>query len=278
MRRSRRVGQVRNIVRAGTVATALPAMMFGCAVEGHDFGATHQAIESENGLSMNGLSMNALSMNALSMNALSMNALSMNALSMNALSMNGLTDTEDGVELVKYIVRCALEDGDSITIDVGGVQEVIPGLLGVATEWKTGAIDGPHKEIMSACLLAHVNAFGVSVPVSIRSKHDIDTSASEKKTFDIYEASFFGDVFSETPTVYACTGNSNAMVSSSYRAVRVCSDDVGGTGVSECGVEVLGACSDVCEKAWGGYGWERCWGLDGHRYAETVGTWLIGDL
>ena len=66
----------------------------------------------DNALTANALTANALTANALSANALSANALSANALTANALTANALRDPL-AREFLKYVVSCALDDGDS---------------------------------------------------------------------------------------------------------------------------------------------------------------------
>src|SRR4051812_22337157 len=103
---------------------------------------TASSLETMNGLSMNGLSMNGLSMNGLSMNGLSMNGLSMNGLSMNGLATvdglsntAGLMTTAGGRDIVKYMVRCALPAGQSLTKqDQNGVSYTFDGAIGIAPE------------------------------------------------------------------------------------------------------------------------------------------------
>src|SRR4029079_13148776 len=137
------------------------------------------SLESENGLSMNGLSMNGVSMNGLSMTVLSMNGLSMNGLSMNGLaSVDGLSNTAGlmttpgGRDIVKYMVRCALPAGQSLTKqDQNGVSYTCPGVIGTAPEAVNGTCDLDCQERLSACMLAHVNNSGAQIAIWLVRPH-----------------------------------------------------------------------------------------------------------
>src|SRR5262247_3302287 len=117
----------------GLVATAMAAMI-GCGEAGDDAETITSAITVDNALSANALSANALSANALSANALSANALSANALSANALTSTALRDPL-AREFLKYVVSCALDDGDGFSMRIDGMNYDFPGQLGLAPQW-----------------------------------------------------------------------------------------------------------------------------------------------
>ncbi|HWN69183.1 MAG TPA: hypothetical protein VNM90_16200, partial [Haliangium sp.] len=168
--------------------TSLSGLMFvmlvaGCVVEGpsaFDAGERTQTVSHHNRLSVNRLSMNRLSLNRLSLNRLSLNRLSLNRLSLNGLASGGLETTEEGRDLLSYVARCALVAEDILVAEHDGVTYEFPGLLGVAPEWEHDALTPELQHWVSGCLLAHVNAFDTSVPISLR--------APEKLEFDISES------------------------------------------------------------------------------------------
>jgi len=249
------------------------AILPGCS----DPLATHmdsQSISSQNALSYNRLSMNRLSMNRLSMNRLSMNRLSMNRLSMNSLESDGLEETEEGREALTYVAKCALNEGDVLVANVDGVEYQFPGLLGVAPEWEDGALSPEGEQLVSACLLAHVNAFGVSVPVSIRSWPAIAAMAQERRDFPIYEATFFGDVFADELKAFSCAGDSQDLAAkyATSRELRVCADQD-----SDCAIVAVGRCLDVCGSRHPHYGWRECV-AGGVVYGATTSVFLTADL
>jgi hypothetical protein len=171
------------------------------------------SITSENGLSMNGLSMNGLSMNGLSMNGLSMNGLSMNGLSMNGLatasglsSTSGLMTTDGGREVVKYMVKCALPAGQSLTKqDALGNSYTFTGAIGIAPEALNGPCDLDCQERMSACILAHVNNSGMHVGIWIVGP-DAAVGWGSNPDYPFQEGAFFGNLISVPWQGYFCGG------------------------------------------------------------------------
>jgi hypothetical protein len=223
-------------------------------LEDESVAEAEEALVIENALSPNALSPNALSPNALSPNALSPNALSPNA-------MMAITDANpDGVTaraLLKYTVSCALDATKSFNFswaDAGGVvhNELYTGLLGLAPEWATGPLtDDTHKRMVSACLAARVNYYGVSVIISIRSAVSplTPTSGSSELTqYSYIEGAFWGNLFTASPYLNTCYFYAN--VNHSWQAQRDCAmGHLDGQQVLMCGMMTLrGTCKDVCQK------------------------------
>src|SRR5690606_2387379 len=130
----------------------------------------------------------------------------------------------EGRELLHYVAQCALEPADILFTERDGVRYEFPGLLGVADDWEHGPLRAAQRELLSACLLAHVNAFGVSVPISVRSPGVILAREKEKALHPVYEGTFFGDVIGEQLDAFACTGSAREIASaqSPARPLRVC--------------------------------------------------------
>ncbi len=88
-----------------------------------------------------------------------------------------------------------------------------------APAWIDRACDAACREIVSACLLAHLNPDGERVPIELGAEGSI-------------EAQYFGDVFAGD--WFACVGDRAAAPS------RRCAQ-------GECGVISIGACDGACE-------------------------------
>jgi hypothetical protein len=188
-----------------TVGLSLGAIigLIGCSDQStEESGGTLAAVESENGLSMNGLSMNGLSMNGLSMNGLSMNGLSMNGLSMNGLAAsnglsaaNGLMTTDGGRQIVKYMVKCALPQGQSFSHqDQYGNWYTYQGAIGVApAALGTGTCDLDCQESLSACLMAHVNNSGLHVAIWLDGP-DSAIGWGANSSYPYMEGTYFGNL------------------------------------------------------------------------------------
>ena len=66
------------------------------------------------------------------------------------------------------LVRCALPAAVTLYAEHDGTRVTFPGGLGLAPRWVDEALTPSEERWVSACLLAHVNAFGTSVLVSMR--------------------------------------------------------------------------------------------------------------
>jgi hypothetical protein len=251
------------------LATTAAVFAVGCGDQVEDEEVVTSAITAENALTMNALTMNALTMNALTMNALTMNALTMNALTMNALTMNALRDPL-ARELLKYVVSCALEDGDHVSVRVDGKRYNFEGSLGLAPEWgaERGWCDGECQRWVSACVLARVDADGEKRLISIRGDHPaLRPTDSELRHFTDREATYFGNLFVRSKPRYLCLSPGKK------DDERVCGDSL-----DDCPMTVVGSCDDACADV-GRYGaFDDCSDQGragrGHVYRETVTVFL----
>jgi hypothetical protein len=267
--------------------TSLSGFLFamlvaGCVVEGPrtvDVSQQVQAASNQNRLSVNRLSLNRLSLNRLSLNRLSLNRLSLNRLSLNGAASGGLETTEQGRDLLSYVAKCALRAGDILVAEHEDVVYEFPGLLGVAPEWEAAPLTAELQGWVSGCLLAHVNAFDTSVPVSLRAPGKLDFDVAESVQFPIHEATFFGNVFNIELVMYACTGDmpEAAFALSDDRALRACSDPANEDGTSACQFVTLGRCRDVCSEKNVGMGWNGCT-AGGEIHAQAVSVYLLSTV
>lgn len=156
---------------------------------------SHQAqgLDVTNGLSLNGLSLNGLSLNGLSLNGLSTSA------------FHAWFQLEPALHdaVMKYVVACAAPLGvlRTYTSPSTGQTYVWTGTLGLAPDWLQGApATVAEQRIVSACLAAHANKYGLHVPVSVQGLSAtgvaIPTTAVELLLYSEREACFFGNVFS----------------------------------------------------------------------------------
>ena len=133
-------------------------------------------------------------------------------LSTNGLSTNGLlTNTfkswfeEDPslhTAVMKYIVMCAVPEGQSRTYTSLTTGQVYTwyGLLGLAPGWAAGQQPTvTEQQIITACLAAHTNKFGLNIKVSVlgRSAQDVEIpyTSAELASYSEHEACFFGNTF-----------------------------------------------------------------------------------
>lgn len=212
---------------AGCVASSAPESEEGPT------GAAALAEEEQNGLSWNGLTNNGLMANGLMANGLMANGLMANGLVMSALS------DAASRQVLKYIVSCALPAGQSVALNVDGVDYTFAGALGLAPAWGVagGSCDATCAEWVSSCVLSRVNYLGQSVMVSLRGQAAaLATSAGERAGFPNAEAAYYGDIFSSPQRRFACTAPGSSLIS------RVC-----GPSTATCVMDVVGSCADVCD-------------------------------
>jgi hypothetical protein len=257
-----------------------PLLLFSCALasaslacaDASDPGIVNDEdpLTSENGLSTNGISSNGLSSNGISSNGISSNGISSNGISSNALVMQALRDqtaTGDNSRIFfRYLVSCALAPNHSVSYtwtDSTGVKhtEVNPGGLGLAPGWESGPPTQTDKEVTSACLGARTNAKGIPVPLSLRGKNisGLSVSASERSSYTYGEGAFWGNLFTSSPYIYACSRvafNYGAATSQYLAQGRTCT--TGGCGV----ITPVGPCytSDVAIL-----GGQACFDRDGAK-------------
>jgi hypothetical protein len=153
---------------------------------------------------LNGLSLNGLSLNGLSLNGLSLNGLSLNGLSTPEFASWFQTDPELNNLVMKYVVLCAAPAGvrRTYTAPATGTTYVWTGSLGLAPDWTNGSsANTAEQRIVSACLAAHANKYGVNISISVQGLSatgvPIPTSAQELVLYSEKEACFFGNLFTQ---------------------------------------------------------------------------------
>ena len=231
---------------------AIPCLaLFGCAVSAdpsseEPVGTSEEAVVSSNRLSMNRLSMNRLSMNGLSMNRLSVDG--------RKLATTDLLLDADGRELLRYTVGCALPEGQSLVATLDSTTYRFDGRIGLAPEWLRGPLTERSQRWVTACLLAHVNGYGVEVAISLRGRNPaLAADSAELRADQQEEISFFGNVFQPLEKrdelgdvgsrMYSCGGAllqmSCADNESAFVPQRTCASR------TDCSLRFLGPCRDL---------------------------------
>jgi hypothetical protein len=158
--------------------------------------------------SQNGLSLNGLTTNGMKMNGLRLDGLGLGGLHVPRFAFDGST-AEPSAQVMRYVVGCALAQGHTITIfdDATGAAYSFAGALGLADGWADRGLDPDEEEWISACLMAHANAIGLSVPISVRGNAaGLLVSMSENQSFGVSEGVFFGNLFANPPELHVCAG------------------------------------------------------------------------
>jgi len=220
----------------------------------------------ENGLSTNGLSTNGLSTNGLSTNGLSTNGLSTNGFNVwfnsNPASLSSL--------VMKYVIRCAVPKGQNRTFtSTAGVTYVWAGGLGLAVQWALGRPASQHEQqLISACLGAHVNKFGINELISVLG-YDISGVAiplgtTELNDYPVREGCFFGNLFTGEG-VFA--GNDSVWLPSNSSSRECALGDRHGRPGNACAPMLfVGACRHLCTPDDSMQSYRFC-SYEGKRYA-----------
>lgn len=225
---------------------ALCGLLGACAEE-PNLGSTESHVESANRLAVNRLAVNRLAVNRLAVNRLAVNRLAVNGMAQASADVEALAAEEGGLELLSYMVSCALPEGESLAV----AGDVLNGSIGVAPGWLDNGLDISGQRWLTACLLARVNYFGVEVRLSLRGANGaLTTSAEERAAYSVYEGAFWGNLFGETAEKTSCT--------SAYKATapqvgtlpqRECTVTDTATGRTRCDYTPAGTCEDICEGA-----------------------------
>jgi hypothetical protein len=218
-----------------------------------------QRLDSNNGLAMNGLAMNGLAMNGLAMNGLAMNGLAMNGLSTTAFSDWFQKDPALSDMVMQYVVRCAVASGESrtYTSPKTGVTYTWEGSLGLAPGWANGLpANVAEQRVITACMAAHANRFGLHLPISVLGRSAIGTAIpftrSELKTYSAREACFFGNLFS-AEGIYVGIDVESA---DDDVTTRACEDVSSSTGCEP--LVLVGQCKTYCTQDGTGPFYKSC--------------------
>ncbi|WP_224245042.1 hypothetical protein [Hyalangium gracile] len=191
-----------------------------------------QELSSDNGLMANGLSANGLSANGLSANGLSANGLSANGLSSSSFNTWFAQNPTLNDTVMRYIVRCAVPAGQVRTYRSPQTRVTYrwAGGLGLAPSWANGrAATLAEQQLVSACMAAHVNKFGVSVTISLLGKtatgQIIPFTFDELHQYSRREACFFGNLFNGQGVFFGSDGPRLRANESSSRACELSSSD-----------------------------------------------------
>lgn len=157
-----------------------------------------------------------------------------------------LAATPSGMELLSYIVSCALPEGSVVSATVGGVAHEFHGSLGMAPAWESRGLTLSERRWVSACLLARVNAYGMSVQISMRGTESLTPTAAEQAEYSVVEGAFYGNVFVSDASkleMVACRGAGQAAGEAGGLENRDCTEPAA-NGLTKCGMKYAGDCLD----------------------------------
>jgi hypothetical protein len=221
-------------------------------------------LASGNGMSANGMSVNGMSVNGMSVNGMSVNGFTPVAFATGAFGSWFNGDVATRSVLMKYLVRCALATGRSYTWTNPSTRVAYTwaGSLGLAPGWTSGApISKAEQELVSACLAAHVNEFGLAIDIAVEGTDA--TGATLLRSYDELwqypnqEGCFFGNLFTGEG-IFAGIDHGDWGPSNSTK--RGCVFDYSAIGTArDCPpLRVVGVCNQLCQPNTEGTGYTTC--------------------
>ncbi len=185
-------------------------------------------------------------------NKLAANKLAANKLQLNNVGANDLLATDEGREVLSFIVSCAIKEGNTLVAEHDGVTYEFFGEVGLANKWLDHPIDDAGVGWVSACLFARVNASNVPIPISLRGPNNkLAASPEEKAGWTLQEGAFYGNFFTEEGEDIdwnACQGSDQVAGETGGLVERDCAEPDGNTGLTKCGFKYTGICESACKK------------------------------
>jgi hypothetical protein len=221
--------------------------------------------------SLTSTSQSVTTWNRLSSNRLSSNRLSSNRLALDPHGASGLLATDDGRNVLSYIVSCAIDQGQSLeasgigscsaNADCGSLwpgtcvankcNYSFPGLLDLAPEWLDEPLDSQGQGWVSACLFARVNAHDTAESISLHGEYpSLTLSIDEAALYTVEEGAFYGNIFLNVKDEskiqwYACRGEGQAAGEFGGLVDRDCAEPApGNPEYTQCGFHYAGDCAD----------------------------------
>jgi hypothetical protein len=169
----------------------------------------------------------------------------LNPARLTSTTLKQMASTPSGRAVLPYVIGCALSAGTTVSTTYNLVQPIsFAGDLGLAPSWQTTALTLAQQRLVSACVLARVNAYGNTVTISLRGPSaQLYLKTGEFTGYPNYEGTYFGNVFAGTDQRFAACGGTATTLPDG----RVCATEET-TGVTFCGFEYAGACSTACAE------------------------------
>ena len=225
------------------------------------------AAESSNRIAANKLSSNRLAGTHLSGSRLATYKLSNDHLEANPETAE-ILNTVDGREVYSYMINCAVPAGKQIEATIPDAADIappdtlytckdgrcsFPGALGLAEHWIDRPLSPKGQRWVSACLFARVNAYGVTVKLSMRGDApSLYVSPKEMARFSLQEGAFYGNIFSDPDEPLdwnACRGKDQAAGEKGDLRMRDCTEpDPKDPTHTKCDFKYTGDCGSYGES------------------------------
>ena len=246
------------IKRKNAISAAKKAIIFTVAVAAavsaiFKFETPTRARLSANRLSANSLSPLSAAANSSAASRLAASRIAgaqiePNRYAANSESAQDFLASDEGREVLSFIVSCALPEGTTLvaTLPDNSTQEFF-GEFNLASEWLEHPLKKAGRGWVSACLFARVNASSVPLAISFRGPHpQLALVPGEDTGWTLEEGAFYGDYFvapGEPLQWVACRGRDQALGETGGLIERDCAEpDPNNPGRTKCGFTYSGDC------------------------------------
>lgn len=246
------------VMRVPQIVLVFSVGLVSACVDLDEESSSGHTVQTNNRLGGNRLGGNRLGGNRLAAGHLASARLSNDTLVLDTDAAGLLLDTEEGREVLAYIISCAAPEGTILTVEnpAPGAPSEYFGSLGLAKKWLDRPLDRAGAGWVSACLFARVNANQESVPISLRGSHaQLYTTEDEAAEYTLQEGAFWGNYFTPLHKPiewYACRGRGQAAGETGGLVDRDCTEpDPANPGKTLCGFTYAGDCfghRGACDK------------------------------
>jgi hypothetical protein len=170
--------------------------------------------------------------------------------------------TPDGLLLLEAVAYCALSYEDQLEVEIDGFTRRFPGWLNGAPDWATGPCDLGCQQLVTSCILARTNVYGITVDILFLGERYPGADQELMDYFPTREGAFYGNYFVTPFEIHTCVGDG---VDPLHRAFRTCTHED-----NACLIEHVGACGTFDGQKQEAVAHGVCDGLD------PSGRWYVG--
>lgn len=154
-------------------------------------------------------------------------------------------EDNDGVVAIRYMIECALYEGQSVKKNYQGHSVTFHGRLGLAPQWRNSACDPNCQRWVSACLMARTNPIGQTTDIWLQGDHPA-LGFGEDPELPNYEGSYYGNIFAPTQIGRTCEGSDEGLAAAAATG-RTCASDEDACGFVSDGDCILDADCDLTD-------------------------------
>ncbi|MDC3952809.1 hypothetical protein [Polyangium jinanense] len=144
-------------------------------------------------------------------------------------------------QALKYLARCALPEGSSMTDPDTNIT--YNGWLGLADQWKTQVLSSDNQWWVTSCLLEHLNGYGIEVPILLQGdRSELQPTSAQITEFQVPESRAWGNLFAPNFVANVCyfTNMATSCYVNQLFDERICDTS------PYCNLNLVGNCNTAC--------------------------------